>query len=82
MKSFTNEIWSQSQIINNVRGVWMGVAPPRAELLVWFVIQEKLNTRNRLRRLNLLSEEEDICPFSKKEKEMVKHLFLHCILSC
>lgn len=58
-----------------------GSSPTRVELLVWFVIQEKLNTRSRLRRLNMLSEEEDICPFCKEEKETIKHMFLHCHLS-
>lgn len=66
VKSFTNEFWEQSQVTNNVRGVWMGVAPPRAELLAWFVLQEKVNTRNMLRKLNLISEAEDICPFCRR----------------
>ena len=33
---------------------WKGLAPPTAEILVWFILQGRLNTKERLGRLNII----------------------------
>jgi hypothetical protein len=37
-------------------GVWRWVTPPKEEFLVWFFMQEKLNTWRKLRRLNIIRD--------------------------
>ena len=59
---------------------WKGLAPPRAEVLVWFVLQERLNTRERLCKLNILPPVSAPCPFCQVEVESVEHLFFGCLL--
>lgn len=63
---------------NSAPNMWLGVAPPKAKLLVWFVLQQKLNTRSRLKRLNLIQVNEAFCPFFENEEETVNHLSFHC----
>lgn len=84
VKSFSNEWRAQNQVTNNVKGVWMGMAPPRTKPLVWFVIQEKLNMRSRLHRLNLIIASKTYYPFCNSGEETMRHLFLfllHCEFS-
>ena len=56
MKSFCNEI--DMIRANNSQGtpanalVWKCLAPPRVEILAWFVLQGRLNTKQRLAGLN------------------------------
>lgn len=38
VKSFSKAIWDQHSLTNNVRSVWYGLAPLRAELLAWFIV--------------------------------------------
>jgi hypothetical protein len=40
-----------------VVGVWRGLAPSRTELLMWFIIGDRLNTTSREKRLNVGTEE-------------------------
>lgn len=78
VKSFSKAVWEEGHVMSNLRGIWYGLAPPRAELLLWFAIQEKLNTRNHLRRLNLIRTNESSCPFCENEEKTGRPLFLHC----
>ncbi|KAK7268945.1 hypothetical protein RIF29_21656 [Crotalaria pallida] len=61
VKSFQVASVGNGFISNTVRNVWRGLAPPRAELLVWFVLLNRLNTRSRLKRLGIISN--DGCPY-------------------
>ena len=38
-----------------VKMVWKNLAPPRVELLVWFILLERLSTKDRLTRFNCSS---------------------------
>lgn len=62
VRSFVRAWWYQDHTKENKRLVWKGLAPPRAELLVWFIIQGKLNTRLKLFKLNQISASEASCP--------------------
>lgn len=70
--------WSRSGELSNQRVTQKGLTPPRAELLAWFILQGKLNTRDRLIRLNLLWANEASCPFCSSVEVLIRHLFLHC----
>ena len=61
--------------------VWKGLAPPRAELQVQFVIQGRLNTRDRLSLLNIIPPVAAVCPMCSSAAESVTHIFFECIYS-
>ena len=69
----------QNSII--VSKVWRGLVPPKAELLLWFVVQGRLNTKDRLRRMNLLSSADYRCVLCFDEDENLPHLFFTCPFS-
>lgn len=60
---------------------WRGLAPPRAEILVWFVLHGRLNTKERLARLNIIPLSAALCPLCSLENETVEHLFFECMRS-
>lgn len=61
--------------------IWQHKAPPRAELVVWFLMHDKLKTGDRLLKLNIINENEALCPFCEMEIESVSHLFFTCTFS-
>ena len=77
----------QRFILNNnlassvISKAWLGIVPPHAKILVWFVLQERLNTRERLCKLAILQPIEAICPFCNQEVESVTHVFYTCYVS-
>lgn len=78
IRSFLKATWDQSMVTNIVPSMWLGVAPPKAELFLWVVLQQRINTKEMLKRLNLIQASDALCPFCEKEEEIVHHLFLHC----
>jgi hypothetical protein len=52
VKSFSKACSSERRLDEDDRitpSVWRGVAPPRAALLLWFVLRGRINTRSRLK---------------------------------
>lgn len=68
-------------LIQNRRSIWSGVALPRAELVTWFIIQKRLNTRDRLCSLNIIPENQTACLLCNEVIEAVSHLFFECKIS-
>lgn len=60
------------------RNVWRGVATLKAELLLWFILQERLNTKDRLRKLNCIMPSDSLSCLCADEIESVAHLFISC----
>ena len=63
------------------RLAWRNLAPPRAQLHTWFILQGRLNTRERLFRYRANKIEDDHCALCKDEAETIEHLFFSCKLS-
>ena len=61
-----------------VASLWWGVAPPKVELLLWFILLGRLNTKDGLCRLNILSAENNLCVFYNCAEETMSHLFFTC----
>ncbi|XP_015970017.1 uncharacterized protein LOC107493428 [Arachis duranensis] len=61
--------------------IWRGVVPLRIELFGWFVIVGRVNTKERLSRLDVVIHNDNICVLCKKEIESVQHLFILCELT-
>ena len=57
------------------RKAWRGLASPLAELLMWFILQGRLNIKERLRRLNCLNSNDSRCMFCVNVVESLEHLF-------
>ena len=52
--------------------------PAKAELLVWVVVNGRINTKERLHRLNVLRSDDLSCPLCKSHIESLSHLFFTC----
>jgi hypothetical protein len=50
VKSFSSAWWELDAATCPVRTVWRGLALPRVELLMWFILQKILNKRSRIKR--------------------------------
>ena len=62
----------------STKGIWHSFSPLKAELLTWFAMLERLRTKERLCRLNIISQEESLCVFCNQEVESIQHLFFFC----
>ncbi|KAL4316411.1 hypothetical protein AHAS_Ahas15G0282400 [Arachis hypogaea] len=58
--------------------IWRGLVPPRIKLFGWFVLIGRVNTKERLSRLGVIHQHDNLCVLRKKEMEFVHHLFLSC----
>ena len=54
---------------------------PHAEILVWFTLQGKLNTRERLAVLKVIPPMAAICPFCHSAVESISHVLFVCDFS-
>ncbi|XP_058782844.1 uncharacterized protein LOC131657465 [Vicia villosa] len=52
------------------------MARPRAKFITWMLCHEKLATKDRLRRFNLITD--SICSICKAADESIAHLFFDC----
>nr|XP_025674245.1 uncharacterized protein LOC112774318 [Arachis hypogaea] len=58
--------------------VWRGFVPPRVELFTWFVLIERVNTKERLSRLGVIDQRDTMCALYSKANESAFHLFVGC----
>ena len=57
---------------------WYKMAPPKVEMLVWFLLLGKLNTKDRLVNLNILPRSKANCVLCNEHMENIGHLFFSC----
>ena len=75
-------IWQYASFLSRQQGLdWLSSSTSRNSGLVWFVLQGKLNTRERISRLNILNPVETICLMCQQEVETIDLLFCHCSFS-
>ncbi|KAL4293400.1 hypothetical protein AHAS_Ahas18G0124300 [Arachis hypogaea] len=60
------------------RAIWKGFVPPMIEVLSWFVLIRRVNTKDRLCRLRVIDQNDTLCVLCSKSEETVFHLFLGC----
>lgn len=56
--------------------VWNRLNSPKHSFLSWVIMWQRLNTRDRLRRMGLQVQAE--CPLCGLHSETVEHIFVHC----
>ncbi|XP_072088097.1 uncharacterized protein [Arachis hypogaea] len=61
--------------------IWRGFVPPRIELFSWFVLVERVNTMERLCRLGVIDQHDNMCVLCCKSVEFAFHLFIACELT-
>ena len=78
-KSFTQAILNMQTgnhgMYSHAAKVWRRVAPPKVEMLVWFVVLGKLNTKDRLAGLNIINNDDVCCVLCNDHEESIEHLF-------
>ena len=57
---------------------WNGLAPPRVDILVWLVLQGRLNTKERLAVLHIIPLVAAVCPFCVSTVGSIAHIFIEC----
>ena len=68
------------QSMNFIKGSWIGWVPLGTELLVWLVHLGKLNSKDHLRRLNIIREIKQLSyPFCNNDKKTINHFFFLAI---
>ena len=63
---------------NFTSAVWKDLVPPRIELLTWFVLIGRVNTKDRMARMNLLQQDQILSPLCSKHDESLSHFFFTC----
>ncbi|XP_072087364.1 uncharacterized protein [Arachis hypogaea] len=58
--------------------IWRGFALPRVELFSWFVLVERVNTKERLYKLGVIDQHDNLCVLCCKSVESAAHLFIGC----
>ncbi|KAL4329084.1 hypothetical protein AHAS_Ahas13G0264700 [Arachis hypogaea] len=60
------------------KSIWKWLVPPRVELFVWFGLIGRVNTKARLCRLGVISQQDTLCVLYNRGDENDYHLFLGC----
>lgn len=79
VKSFTeiaaNKMFNKILPTQIVDFVWQKVAPPRAQMVVWFLARDRLKVGSYLSNIGVISTENARCPFCYAHIETSSHLF-------
>lgn len=77
VKSLLEACWNLYPLSSNCSNIWLGMAPPRAELLVWCVLNNRLNTKDRLKKINLIPSSDSLCPFYEfRKRQSITSFFI------
>ena len=58
--------------------VWMNIAPPKVEFMVWLALLGRLNTKDMMVRKKIIPQECNLCSFCSLHAETCNHLLVHC----
>ena len=58
--------------------VWIKLSPPKVQLFLWLLVQDKVTTRDFLFQHDYITLHESRCAFCNKSLESSSHLFIHC----
>lgn len=85
VKSITMELAKSFSLlkstVSNLKKIWSGVVPPRIEVFTWLAILGKINSKEKLMRLNIIPPDEAECVLCNSQIENPDHLLLQCPFS-
>ena len=64
-----------------VCSVWVNIAPPKVELMMWLALLGRLNTKAMLCRKGIISPQAVHCTFCHTKEEGIDHLLVNCSVS-
>jgi len=64
-----------------IYAVWQKLVPPKVELMVWLALMGKLNTKEKLARKGMITDELNTCTFCNDHSEDTLHLLVTCQVS-
>ncbi|XP_039046839.1 uncharacterized protein LOC120187117 [Hibiscus syriacus] len=81
-KSCINSFFDQGRFeqnhVNWENNIWTGLAPPRVEMFVWQLVQQRESVKEELAKRSVAEIVDHLCVLCGREVESVSHLFLHC----
>lgn len=82
VKSCVFEIYRRKDFqilpLDIIKRLWNKGSPPRAQVLVWFVLIGKIKTGDLLLKISLIREDQAYRLFCKIELESIKHVVFNC----
>ena len=57
---------------------WRGCVPPKVEIFLWFLFQNRLPVLSYLSNCNIVPANNTKCPLCKEDVETIDHIFLWC----
>lgn len=76
--SISPKLYQQRLDPKIINFIWKKRAPPRAQLLLWFLVRDSLKTGAFLVQRGILDSNQALCPFCGIELETSSHLFFTC----
>lgn len=58
--------------------IWLCLAPPKVETLVWLINHGRLCTKSWFLKLGIIPPAQSMCPRCNVSKEIISHIFLFC----
>lgn len=58
--------------------IWSSILLPRQRIIIWIAYQNRLLTKEKIQRINILVDSEEYYLCDERIKEMSKHLFAGC----
>lgn len=76
-----SHLFPQMMLDDVISFICQKTAPPRAELVVWFLVHNRLKTGDYLAKLNIISSVDNVCYFCRNSEETIPHVFFSCPFS-
>jgi len=76
-----NTVENDGAVDRLVCTVWQKIVPPKVQLMVWIALLGKLNTKDKLWRKGIISEELNQCTFCHNHAEDINHLLATCTVA-
>jgi len=80
--SKASKLSHEHAVVDNLTStVWMSIAPPKVEFMLWLALLGKLNTREMLVKKGIIPLEANLFSFCPSQPETIDHLLLSCTIS-
>lgn len=84
VKSFQDKasrMYQQTLPTKVINFIWQNRAPPRAKIVFWLLVHDRLKTGALLHHKGIVNEDQSRCTFCGEKLETISHLFFTCDFS-